>query len=390
MNQSPSRTDYRRVAVLIETDDSWGRAVVSAIGQHARQFHWRILIGPRDSQNRLCLPKGWPGEGVIVHLRTKWLANHVKKFNLPTVDVATMMPGERWVGRVATNDDERAEMAFAHFRERGLQNFACFAPSLGRYSDSRAEIFAQKVRQVGFHCSLFGAKEGQQGWRLENHHVLKWLAELPRPLGVFASDPYPARQLAEICDQGGLRVPDEVAILAGDDDDLLCNLAWPRLSAVQLGCHALGEEASKLLDRLMDGAPIPKETTFISPLRIHSRHSTDILAISDQELLPILEYIHREASRGLQVKELLRKFPVSRRSLEQRFRQHLGRSPAQEIRRVRLDRAKVLLLETTLAISEVSEACGFVSCAHFSTSFQKQFGMAPSDWRTTFGSRLSP
>jgi len=389
MSSTPDREDYRRVAILIETDDSWGRAVVSAIGQYARRQHWRLLIGPRDSQNRLCLPKRWAGDGVIVHLRTRWLANHVRKFQLPTVDVATMMPNERWAGRVATNDEERAEMAVAHFLERGLKQFACYAPSLGRYSDSRARIFAEKVQQAGYRCSFFDAKEGRQGWELEHHDVLKWLAQLERPLGVFASDPYPARQLAEICDQGGLRVPDEVAILAGDDDDLLCNLAWPRLSAVQLGCHALGEEAAQLLGRLMDGAPIPKETTFVSPLRIHSRQSTDILAVSDRELLPIVEFIHREAPRGLQVKQLLREFPISRRSLEQRFRQHLGRSPAEEIRRVRLDRAKELLLETSLSISEVSEACGFVSSAHFSTSFLKQIGTTPSDWRSTHGSNAS-
>ncbi|UUO09162.1 DNA-binding transcriptional regulator [Blastopirellula sp. J2-11] len=373
--------NYHRVAILIETDDSWGRSVVEAIGKFARQQHWRLLIAPRDSQNRMRLPKKWRGDGVIVHLRTRALATHLRRIGLPTVDVSLMLPAESWLGRVVTDDERRAQMAIEHLRQRGLKHFACYAPPLGRYSDQRVQIFARQLQEAGFHCSMFGSKEIRQGWEVEHQHVMQWLNKLPRPLGVFAADPYPARQLAEICDLGGIRVPDEVAILAGDDDDLLCNLAWPRLSAVQLGCHALGTEAAKLLNKLMSGAAIPAKPKFIPPLRVCERHSTDMLAIADSELLAILRYIREHADQGLQVKQLVREFPVSRRSLEQRFREQLGRSPAEEIRRVRLERAKSMLLESSLAIADIARLCGFATSAHFSTAFQKQNGATPTAWR---------
>lgn len=376
--------NYQRVAVLIETDDSWGRSVVEAIGNYARQQQWRLLIAPRDSEDRMRLPKKWRGDGVIVHLRTRALATHLRRMGLPTVDVSMMLPGEPWFGRVATDDNRRAQMAIEHLRQRGLKHFACYAPPLGRYSVQRGLIFARQLREAGFSCSTFGSQEVRQGWEVEHQQVMQWLSKLPRPLGVFAADPYPARQLAEICDLGGIRVPDEVAILAGDDDDLLCNLAWPRLSAVQLGCQALGTAAAKLLSKLMSGAAIPAKPLLIPPLRICERHSTDMLAIADSELLAILRYIREHADHGLQVNQLVREFPISRRSLEQRFRKQLGRSPAEEIRRIRLDRAKSMLLESNLAIAEIARLCGFATSAHFSTAFQKMNGATPTAWRVQY------
>ncbi|MEX0793327.1 MAG: xylose operon transcription regulator XylR, partial [Pirellulaceae bacterium] len=56
----------RRVAVLIETDDSWGRNVVESIAIFARTQQWRLLLAPRDAQHRLRLPTRWKGDGILV------------------------------------------------------------------------------------------------------------------------------------------------------------------------------------------------------------------------------------------------------------------------------------------------------------------------------------
>ncbi|PQO41096.1 xylose operon transcription regulator XylR [Blastopirellula marina] len=377
----------RRVAVLIETDDTWGRSVVRAIGKYASENHWRLLIAPRDAQQRLRLPRRWQGDGVITHMRTRTLVTHLRRAGLPTVDVSIMFPGENWVGRVITDDQVRSQMAVNHFRERGIEHFACYAPQMGRYSPQREELFAQAVRDAGYTCETFRAKGVREGWSIEPAPVINWLSKLKRPLGLFASDPYPARQIAEICETAGLRIPDEIAILAGDDDDLICNLGFPSLSAVQLACTTLGKTAAGLLTQLMEGEPIPAEPIKIPPLQVCPRHSTDLLAINDPELQAILRYIHENVDQGIQVKQVLRKFAISRRNLEQRFRAELGRSPAELIRGLRLDMAKRLLIETDLSIAEASRMCGFTSKAHFSVSFHQQFGSPPSTWRMQFAQR---
>ncbi|QDV42824.1 Xylose operon regulatory protein [Stieleria neptunia] len=372
----------RQVGILIETDDSWGRNVVEAICRAARQLDWTVLIAPRDAQGRLRLPRIWKGHGVIASIRTPALLRHLQQLELPVVDVAMMVPKDDWFGRVATDDAVRAKMAFEHLRNHGLSHFACYAPPIGRYSDVRADAFLQVVGDNGFECSLYetGSDE-DKGWLTNHANVRRWLARLPRPLGVFAADPYPARQMVEICTLESIRVPDDVAILSGDDDDLLCNVASPHLSAVELASHRIGDSAAQLLSRMMKGAAAPKRTTLIPPLRVRSRHSTDVLAIEDEELAEILKCIRDSAADGITVSSLTRRFPISRRRLEQRFRSVLNRSPAEEIRRVRMEHACRLLLDSDQSIASIALKTGFATGASLSQAFRQQMGATPGEYR---------
>lgn len=214
----------------------------------------------------------------------------------------------------------------------------------------------------------------------------QWLAKLPKPLGVFAADPYPARQLIEICATAAVRVPDEVAILSGDDDELLCNVASPQISSIELASHRIDETAAKLLDRMMRGGGVPADPVLLAPLRVRPRHSTDSLAIDDAELAQILRYIRSHANQGIGVADLLRVFPVSRRSLELRFQAKLKRSPAEEIRRVRMEHVCRLLLDTDNSISAIASQSGFASGASLSQAFKQHFKQTPGRYRQ---SRLS-
>jgi len=72
---------------------------------------------------------------------------------------------------------------------------------------------------------------------------------------------------------------------------------------------------------------------------------------------------------------------VSRRVLERRFHELLRRSPASEIRRVNLEQAKRLLLDTSLSVGQVAEAAGFSSHIYFSAIFRRQIGISPLAYR---------
>ncbi|TWT94693.1 AraC family transcriptional regulator [Stieleria varia] len=382
----------RQVGILVETDDSWGRNVVESVCRAARNNGWTVLIAPRDAQGRLRLPKVWKGDGIIASLRTTSLTRHVKQLKLPVVDVSAMVPKQSWFARVATDDNARARFAFDHLRNHGIANFACYAPPIGRYSDVRSESFVRTVTREGFQCALYQTdSDDQSGWLTNHANVQRWLARLPRPLGVFAADPYPARQLIEICTLEGIRVPDDVAILSGDDDELLCNVASPQISAIELASHRIGETAATILSRMMDGATTPKRTKWIAPLRVRSRHSTEILAIGDEEIAEILRYIRDHATEGINVADLTRAFPISRRRLEQRFRLLLKRSPAVEIRRVRLEHACRLLLDTDRSVSSIATESGLASGASLSQAFRQYIGVTPLEYRQgkrTHGSSL--
>jgi LacI family transcriptional regulator len=372
----------KRVAVLVETDDSWGREVVESIARFGHENHWSLLLSPRDDQHRLRLPARWNGDGAIVSLRDHALCRHVKAAGVPAVDVAIQQPEERWCGRVATDDDARAAMAFEHFQSRHFENFACYSPPIGRYSHDRALAFQRVASRAGDRCDIFTATKNKQGgWDGNQTAVAAWLKSLPKPLAVFAADPYPARQLIEICQLEGLRIPDDIAVLAGDTDDLLCNIASPRISSVELATHKIGRTACEMLKSIMDGGPVPQQPTLIPPLRVIARHSTEILAVEDRDLAQIVQYIRDRAAEGIRVSDILRAFPISRRSLEQRFRNILGRSPAEEIRRTRLQHARKLLVETDMSVAEIATASGVCSGAQLASAFRRYLGIRPSALR---------
>ena len=371
------------IAVLIETDDSWGRNVVEAIARFAQAARWALLIGPRDQQRRLRLPRGWKGDGILVSLRDRSMAQHVRRAGVPAVDVSIMLAEETWLGRVATDDVMRAEMAFGHLHDRGLQHFACYAPPIGRYSDDRAELFLQTAEAAGFDCSYFlaNANSRKSGWLADYQLVSEALARLPQPLGVFASDPYSARQLAEICQLAEIRIPDDLALISADNDDLLCNVAWPPISSLELASHAIGQQACEMLAWMIETGQVANAPKLIPPLRVISRHSTDILAVADDEIAEILLFIRARANEGIQVTDILEVFPISRRALEIRFRELLNRSPAEEIRHVRLENARTLVIETDLSIAAIAHRCGFADGASLSHAFRKHMDVTAGELR---------
>lgn len=372
----------RHIGILVETDDTWGRNVVETICRFGRDHHWTLLITPRDDQGRLRLPRGWRGHGVIASLRSRSTARHVKSLKLPVVDVAMMLNKQDWHARVATDDQARARLALEHLRSRGIGHFACYAPPIGRYSQARSDAFRVAVEQLGTGCAMYvGDDDESSGWLTNYTNARRWLAKLPKPLGVFAADPYPARQLVEICSMASIRVPDDVAVLSGDDDELLCNIASPQITSVELASHRIGETAAEQLQELMNGTSVPKETKLIPPLRIRPRHSTDIMAIDDPEFAAILRFIQQNAKDGIDVADVLKSFPLSRRSLEQRFRDKIQRSPAEEIRRARFEHVCRLLLDTDQSIATIAHQSGFASGAGLSRAFHQHFGETPGQYR---------
>ncbi len=379
------RTRIRQVAVLVETDDSWGCSVIRGIADYSQNHgHWNLLIDPQDHEQRSALPDLWAGDGVIVRFGNRLQVDQILGRGVPTVNVDTIFEGLPGVCDVVTDDAERARLAFHHLRDRGFEKFAYFAPPSHRYSDKRGKEFVEIVRESGLECFEYkpGYRSGRKlGWEEQQRRVSRWLASLPRPIGVLTVDAHRGRQLAEICFMAEVRVPDQVAILAGDTDELMCEVCTPPLSSVALAGRRIGYEAAAALDRMMNGERLPRAAIKIPPHGVISRQSTDILAIDDDTVVRALRFIQARAFQDIVVKDILHEVPVSRRSLEIQFRKYLGRSPAEEIRRVRLDKGRELLARTDMSIGEIASACGFANGTRFGVAFRKRFGKTPLAYR---------
>lgn len=375
----------RQVAVLVETEDSWGCSVIRGIADYSQNHgHWNLLIDPRDHEQRSALPDLWHGDGIIARIGTRMQLRQIRDRQVPTVNVDTLFEGLTGIHDVITDDQQRATLAFSHLRDRGFEQFGYFAPPSRKYSNKRGREFVSVVKQAGFECREYrpGYRVGRKiGWEEQQRRVSRWLSLLPRPVAILTADAQCGRQLAEICYLSNIRVPDEVAILAGDTDELLCDVCTPPLSSIAVAGRRIGYEAAALLDRRMQGQEVSSEPKLIPPEGVISRQSTDILAIDDDVVVHALRFIQTHAFHDIAVKDILREVPVSRRSLEIQFQKYLGRSPAEEIRRVRLEKGKSMLSRTDLPIGEIALACGFSNATRFGVAFRKKFQLTPLEYR---------
>jgi AraC-like DNA-binding protein len=131
-------------------------------------------------------------------------------------------------------------------------------------------------------------------------------------------------------------------------------------------------------------APMTTAPVLIPPDGVLPRLSSDLLAVDSPRLQSALRMIREQACEGLNVKELLRKIPISRRSLEEQFQRHLHRSPRDEIIRVRLQQARSLLSRTDLSMALVAERCGFGNAERLSVVFHQVEGCTPTSYRKRY------
>jgi LacI family transcriptional regulator len=199
-------------------------------------------------------------------------------------------------------------------------------------------------------------------------------------VGLLASNDNRAREVLDACRAAGIFVPEEIAVLGVNDDELICELANPPLSSVIHNARKIGYEAAAMLDRLMAGKKITGDIV-IDPLGVHARKSTDLLAIEDAEVAKAVRYIREHACEGIRVDNVLEDMAMSRRSFEKRFRLAMGRPPHVEIRRVQLERVRQLLVESDFKLQKIADETGFSSAQYLAGLFHRTMGKTPGAWR---------
>ncbi len=114
------------------------------------------------------------------------------------------------------------------------------------------------------------------------------------------------------------------------------------------------------------------------------------LRISHPKLIQAIAEMERNVEEALTREEIAARVGLSRRQLERLFRRYLNTSPARYYLRLRLDRARLLLTQTTMPVTEIAFACGFTSASHFSKCYRDMFGRTPRDERRVVGREADP
>ncbi|MBB3207094.1 LacI family transcriptional regulator [Rhodopirellula rubra] len=374
-----------RVALLVETATTYGREILEGIARYqSTRARWSTFTDERElgaAPPKWLLDRDW--DGVICRTTTPELAAQILAKQIPTVDLNDLYDD---LGLPRIQSDMRAigRLAAAHLYERGFRNFAFCGFHHETWSDQRCEGFRNHLLDLGFDAAVYRSVwRGKSApiWDVDQRQLTDWLQSLPKPLGLMACNDVRGQQILNACLASEIYVPEQVAVIGVDNNQLLCSFSDPPLSSVRPNPQRIGFESAELLDRLMSGQTCSEQLRLIEPIEVVVRASTDALGIDDDLVVEAIVLIRDLACLGISVQDLVKRLGVSRSTLERRFRQVVGHSPQQEIRVTQLRRIKTLLRTTELPLAEIASLTGFEHTEYMTVFFKRLTGIPPNTFR---------
>lgn len=333
----------------------------------------------------------WPGDGAFVLLTSAADARVARALPMPVVNLAGHFadPG---VPSVTVDHQAIGRLAAAHLLERRFTRFGFYGIRGKWFSTQRRDGFCAATRAARGEVDVFEASAlvgpGTR-WTDQQKELTGWLRRLRTPVGIMASSDLRAGMVFEACATLTLRIPEDVAIIGVDNDPVACEFCQPPLSSVSRNDVRVGYEAAALLDRLIRGGAPPKKPILVPPDAVVQRRSTETWAIEDVQVASAVKFIREHLAENFGVERLLKESELSRRRLEHRFRETLGRSPYAFINDLRVAQARRLLAaQDGRNLADIAAECGFREVRRLRLVFQKLTGMKPSRYRQAMRAKL--
>lgn len=380
------------VALFIETSRAYGRGLCLGIADYAHGHGgWKFLIQERDLRGGI--PEWleqWDGDGILCRLSDPHMADLFAEARCPVIDLYGQIRHPR-IPFLDTDATAVAEMAARFFVNSAFSHFAyCGFPGLW-FSDDRQAAFEKSISRYGGDLHAY---QPPVAWsvadvaRRESLHpsgspeLAAWIRSLPPRTAILACNDVCAQQLIQMAVRIGRSIPEDLAVMGVDDDQLICELSTPRLTSIRPDTHTLGYTAAHWLHQLMQGKELSYRQLFVAPLQVTERTSTDTIASDDPILVKALRFIRDHAHERIDPILVTQHVGLARSSVETRFRRVIGRTIKAEITRARINRAAVLLRETSMNIEEVAHTCGFATSSHFLRIFKQERSITPGAFRS--------
>ncbi|MGA2788681.1 MAG: DNA-binding transcriptional regulator [Verrucomicrobiota bacterium] len=356
------------------------------IERYAQEHRWRLYA---DLAREKIIPWGWEGDGVLAWLGVgDDLAEFVKSTKKPTVDFSLRRPQLKFP-RVLQDHAHAAQLVADHFISRGFNHFMFYSDSENWSYEERGEGFVNVLKKAGYECPWLrwhrspNFADDREAWKRKRKWLTAEMKRAPKPLAVFAANDQLALDVLESCESIGINVPEQVAIVGAENYLLAPEAMHIPVSSVDTNLETLGYCGAELLDQLMNDKRPPKDPIRIPARGVVVRRSSDFLAIKHAGVAKSLRYIWEHSHEPICVKDLVVVSAMSRRGMHKAFLEHIGRTPGQELQRVRIEHAKKLLAESGNKIETLAQMCGYQSINSFCIAFKRSTGMSAKRYRET-------
>jgi LacI family transcriptional regulator len=386
------------IAIALETSRAYGRGLVRGIVRYKRLHGpWTLVASPGHLEKRSPVLRNQGLSGLIAQVSSPQLGRMIRSLNLPTIVIEPELA--RLVGvshkvslaEIRSDSEAIARMVATHLLERGFKRFAyCGLPDR-LWSGVRQKVFAESVAEAGYSCEIYPFPRGEQyhTWQRELPLVAQWLSGLQKPIGLMVANDDRGLQVLRACRAARVQVPEEVAVVGVDDDELVCEVCDPPLSSVSVDVENAGYAAASLLDAMMGGHATERHEIVVKPLWVTSRRSSDAMAQDDPLIAQVLRFIRDNAGRPIGVQDVVENSGLARRTLEKQFVDATHTSIGHEIMRCRVERAKPLLIETTLPMARVAAAAGFPATKPMARAFREFEHCLPWEYRKAHGAKAT-
>jgi LacI family transcriptional regulator len=378
----------KKVALIIEAIRGHEREVMRGIAKYAKiSGNWVFYLDKLDpyyhfnpTQVKHYISKliDWGVEGVITRYPEEFA--DLKNRGIPMVSVKQERTGEN---TFAIDNEKIGTMGAKYFLERCFKHYGFCGFEEMFWSDIRCDAFSKVIKENWYSISVYEPAKTKVpfSWKKSQKLLSEWLISLPKPVAVMACNDDCAEHVLEAAKFAGLYVPEEVAVLGVSNDELICEFSDPPLSSIVLNGQQAGYEAAVLLEQLMSGIKPSDSIINVKPLEIVNRRSTDFLAVEDKTIADVLAYIRRNSSDIIQVEKVAEQAGLSLRVLQSRFKEVMGFTLREELKRARINRITALLLDTKLSIEQISAMTGYSTTYNMIRFFQGEMGTSPGHYR---------
>lgn len=382
---------FPAILLLIGNSRAYDRGLTRGIAQYARLHGpWVFYSKPQDYMSKKTGKKGlieqikkWQIDGIIMTHTQK--TDNIIALGIPTI-VANSTQEFPNAPLVLSDAVMVGKIAAQHFVNRGFQNFAYCGFENMAFSQARAQSFADNLSDQRFKTDFYKQKKTRLKKNLDQlASIAQWIESLPKPLALMACNDDRGRDVLQACKIAEIRVPEEVAVLGVDNDDLICELTDPPLSSISLNSQKTGYEIAESLSQMMAGQNLNGQLIKVNPTHVETRPSTDILAIDDPDVAAAIQFIRNNSAKPIQVEEVAAYVGMSRRNLYKRFRRTLGRTVHDEISRIRIDRVTNMLMNTSMSVTQIALSTGYAGTEKLIRHFKREKGMTPLTWRKQHG-----